>query len=54
MKGWIPVSKNKNDTDKNRKKMPAVAQPTREENTPNDPPGVHMPSEREMTPPQFG
>ena len=34
--------------------MAPVAQPTREENIPNDPPGVHMPSEREMTPPQFG
>jgi|GEM_PF-4878450 len=46
---------NESHSHKNAKnKATPVAQPTTEKNIPKDPPGVHMPSEREMSPPQFG
>jgi len=47
------MDSNQSNTHKNTKQKP-VAQPTSQENIPNDPPGVSMPSEREMSPPQYG
>jgi len=47
------MDSNQSNSRKSIKQKP-VAQPTSEKNIPNDPPGVSMPSEKEMSPPQFG
>jgi len=56
MKGCVPMKQNENlilnhskhNTAENKK------QDTAEKNKAKDPPGVHMPPEKEMSPPQFG
>jgi len=45
-----------NQTHKNKKSKDTLPkkQPITSENKTNDPPGVHMPPEKEMSPPQLG
>ena len=53
VKGRIIMDSNQSNTHNKTKQKP-VAQPSKQENIPNDPPGVLMPSEKEMSPPQYG
>jgi hypothetical protein len=56
MKGCIPVNPNKENDIKYAKYKAALAetQDEAERNKADDPPGVFMPPETELSPPQFG
>jgi len=48
-----PKEGNTNKNSKNKETLTKTP-PAMERDKPKDPPGVHMPSEKEMSPPQFG
>ena len=56
MEGCVPMYPNESHSNKSTKHNAALPKPkpAADTNETNDPPGVHMPPETEMSPPQFG